>query len=158
MRMVVVKCDGKSLSKSLYQNFIICLRKWWREFNIWVSKNFIVLFEIFAFFCKVNLINQNLFQRFVVYRNLKPLWNFRKDFTEEKQKFDVSFNVLLHVGMSDFDSDFFTLKFGFVYLTDGARCNWFVIKFIEHLVNVDSVNTPEYFLSLFNGMSGRIVS
>lgn len=71
-----VKCNWKSFSKCLHQNLIVGFRKWQGKFNIWISEYFIVLFEIFALSCKVNLINQYLLERFVVYWNLKLLGDF----------------------------------------------------------------------------------
>lgn len=60
--------------------------------------------------------------------------------------------------MADFNSNFFPLELSFVDLTDGARSDWFELKLIKHLIDIDTINSLEYLFGLLKRMGRGVVS
>lgn len=73
VRMFDVKGYRKALRERLNKDLIVRLRIWNREFDVRVMKDLVEFFKIFCFQCKVNLIDKNFFQRFILDRNLEVI-------------------------------------------------------------------------------------
>jgi hypothetical protein len=73
VRMFDVKGNRKTLRERLNKDLIIGLRIWNREFDVRVVKDLVEFFKVFCFQCKVDLIDENFFQRFILDRDLEVI-------------------------------------------------------------------------------------
>lgn len=149
-----------SINKLLHQYLLLCtLCIRWGEVNIFSALEHLSEFvEISHLESKVDLLSQSLFQRCLTDWDLHGWRDKRCQVTHEEKQVYISFNMFIHIRVSNLHGYFFTFVFGTINLTYWSRSYGNRIKLFKNVFYLAAIWFLEVLFCGLKGMGWSIFS